>query len=133
MLFVASRHSQVAPRAGTPGFRPVEVLLKHPNQSTGMHFITVRCRACFTCNIVTTNSIIRRACKQVQLSSCYFLYSSVNLYFTAVDMWAAGVILLSLLSGCHPFFRAQDDLTALAQIMTLMGTDMVKKAAANCG
>lgn len=76
-----ARKSQFAPRAGTPGFRPLEVLLKYPNQTT------------------------------------------------AVDMWAAGVIFLSLLSGCYPFFRAPDDVTALAQIITLKGVKEVKATA----
>ena len=31
----AYRSHQNAPRAGTPGFRAPEVLLKHPNQTTG--------------------------------------------------------------------------------------------------
>lgn len=29
------RKAMEAPRAGTPGFRPPEVLLKHPHQTTG--------------------------------------------------------------------------------------------------
>lgn len=69
-----SRKQQVAPRAGTPGFRAPEVLTKCPNQGT------------------------------------------------AIDMWSAGVILLSLLSGRYPFFKASDDLIALAQIMTIRGS-----------
>ncbi|XP_014405495.1 PREDICTED: cell division cycle 7-related protein kinase [Myotis brandtii] len=68
-----SRRQQVAPRAGTPGFRAPEVLTKCPNQTT------------------------------------------------AIDMWSAGVIFISLLSGRYPFYKASDDLTALAQIMTIRG------------
>ena len=34
-MFVFFRANQVAPRAGTPGFRSPEVLLKCPDQSTG--------------------------------------------------------------------------------------------------
>ncbi|XP_071802214.1 cell division cycle 7-related protein kinase-like [Asterias amurensis] len=75
-----SRSGQVAPRAGTPGFRSPEVLLKYPNQTT------------------------------------------------AVDIWAAGVIFLSILTGRYPFFKAQDDMTALAQIMSIVGTEEMKKA-----
>ncbi|CAH1261977.1 CDC7 [Branchiostoma lanceolatum] len=76
-----SRHHQVAPRAGTPGFRAPEVLLKCPKQTT------------------------------------------------AVDIWSAGVIFLSLLSGRYPFFRAKDDMQALAQIIALMGSPEVANAA----
>ncbi|XP_076149507.1 cell division cycle 7-related protein kinase isoform X1 [Alosa pseudoharengus] len=69
-----SRKQQVAPRAGTPGFRAPEVLIKCQKQGT------------------------------------------------AIDVWAAGVILLSLLSGRYPFFKASDDLIALTQIMTIRGS-----------
>ncbi|XP_075227510.1 cell division cycle 7-related protein kinase-like [Lycorma delicatula] len=79
------RKRQIAPRAGTPGFRPPEVLLKHPSQTT------------------------------------------------AVDIWAAGVIFLSIVSGCYPFFRSPDDLTALAEIMSLFGTTAIKKLAFKYG
>lgn len=79
------RKAQAAPRAGTPGFRPPEVLLKYPLQTT------------------------------------------------AVDMWAAGIILLCILSGCYPFFRSPDDLSALAEIMTVFGTESVKKLALKLG
>ncbi|XP_023708827.1 cell division cycle 7-related protein kinase [Cryptotermes secundus] len=80
-----ARKVQAAPRAGTPGFRPPEVLLKYPLQTT------------------------------------------------AVDMWAAGIILLCILSGCYPFFRSPDDLSALAEIMTLFGTERIKKLAVKLG
>lgn len=74
-----------APRAGTPGFRPPEVLLKYQMQTT------------------------------------------------AVDMWAAGVILLCILSGCYPFFRSPDDVTALAEIMTVFGSDRIECVAKTLG
>ncbi|XP_012873826.1 PREDICTED: cell division cycle 7-related protein kinase isoform X1 [Dipodomys ordii] len=76
-----SRRQQVAPRAGTPGFRAPEVLTKCPNQTT------------------------------------------------AIDIWSAGVIFLSLLSGRYPFYKASDDLTALAQIMTIRGSRETIQAA----
>ncbi|XP_073347573.1 cell division cycle 7-related protein kinase isoform X1 [Pagrus major] len=76
-----SRKQQVAPRAGTPGFRAPEVLTKCPNQGT------------------------------------------------AIDVWSAGVILLSLLSGRYPFFKASDDLIALTQIMTIRGSRETIQAA----
>ncbi|KAJ8011373.1 hypothetical protein DPEC_G00057490 [Dallia pectoralis] len=80
-----SRKQQVAPRAGTPGFRAPEVLTKCPNQGT------------------------------------------------AIDMWSAGVILLSLLSGRYPFFKASDDLIALTQIMTIRGSRETIQAAKTFG
>ncbi|KAM9439204.1 cell division cycle 7-related protein kinase isoform 2-T2 [Clarias gariepinus] len=80
-----SRKQQVAPRAGTPGFRAPEVLTKCPDQGT------------------------------------------------AIDMWSAGVILLSLLSGRYPFFKANDDLMALTQIMTIRGSRETIQAAKKFG
>ncbi|XP_033007506.1 cell division cycle 7-related protein kinase isoform X3 [Lacerta agilis] len=80
-----SRRQQVAPRAGTPGFRAPEVLTKFPNQTT------------------------------------------------AIDMWSAGIIFLSLLSGRYPFYKASDDLTALAQIMTIRGSRETIQAAKTFG
>lgn len=44
-------------------------------------------------------------------------------------MWSAGVILLSLLSGRYPFFKASDDLLALTQIMTIRGSKETIQAA----
>lgn len=81
----AGRKKMQAPRAGTPGFRPPEVLLKYPYQTT------------------------------------------------AVDMWASGIILLCILSGCYPFFQSPSDLVALMEIMTIFGTDNVKKVADKFG
>jgi cell division control protein 7 len=75
------RANQSAPRAGTPGYRSPEVLMKCPSQST------------------------------------------------AVDIWSAGVIFLSLLTRRYPFFQASDDMTALAQIISVMGSNEVQKAA----
>ncbi|XP_047223406.1 cell division cycle 7-related protein kinase isoform X2 [Girardinichthys multiradiatus] len=80
-----ARKQQVAPRAGTPGFRAPEVLTKCPNQGP------------------------------------------------AIDVWSAGVILLSLLSGRYPFFKASDDLIALTQIMTIRGSMETIRAAKTFG
>ena len=74
-----------AARAGTPGFRPPEVLLKHAGQTA------------------------------------------------AIDLWAVGVMLLCILSRSYPFFRAPDDLTALAELTVLFGTKNVKEAAKRYG
>ncbi|XP_056379149.1 cell division cycle 7-related protein kinase isoform X4 [Hyla sarda] len=80
-----ARTRQVAPRAGTPGFRAPEVLTKCPNQTT------------------------------------------------AIDMWSAGIIFLSLLSGRYHFFNAGDDMNALAQIMTIRGSQETVQAAKQFG
>ncbi|KAG8555732.1 hypothetical protein GDO81_017789, partial [Engystomops pustulosus] len=80
-----ARNRQVAPRAGTPGFRAPEVLTKCPHQTA------------------------------------------------AIDMWSAGIIFLSLLSGRYHFFNAADDMNALAQIMTIRGSRETAQAAKQFG
>lgn len=70
-----------ASRAGTPGYRSPEVLLKYPDQTT------------------------------------------------AVDIWAVGVIFLSILSSVYPFFKAPDDYVALAEMITLFGDKAIRKTA----
>ncbi|KNC30018.1 hypothetical protein FF38_03062 [Lucilia cuprina] len=70
-----------ASRAGTPGYRPPEVLLKYPDQTT------------------------------------------------AVDVWAAGVIFLSILSSVYPFFKAPNDYVALAEMITIFGDKAIRKTA----
>uniref|UniRef100_W8AK09 non-specific serine/threonine protein kinase n=1 Tax=Ceratitis capitata TaxID=7213 RepID=W8AK09_CERCA len=70
-----------ASRAGTPGYRPPEVLLKYADQTT------------------------------------------------AVDIWAAGVIFLSILSSVYPFFKAPNDFVALAEMVTIFGDKTIRKTA----
>lgn len=48
-------------------------------------------------------------------------------------MWAAGVILLCILSRTYPFFRAPDDYHALAELVALFGTKAVQEAASQYG
>lgn len=74
-----------ASRAGTPGYRPPEVLLKYPDQTT------------------------------------------------VVDIWAAGVMLLSILSRCYPFFKNSDDFHSLGEITTVFGDQRIKKTAVQLG
>jgi cell division control protein 7 len=50
-----------------------------------------------------------------------------------IDIWSAGVILLSILSHRYPFFKSPDDLTALVEISIIIGTDRLKDAARECG
>ncbi|KAK8875747.1 Cell division control protein 7 [Tritrichomonas musculus] len=50
-----------------------------------------------------------------------------------IDIWSAGVILLSMLTQRYPFFKSPDDLTALSEIAVIIGTDRLKEAAHECG
>lgn len=52
---------------------------------------------------------------------------------TAVDMWACGIMLLSILSGRANFFNIPDDLTNLFQLVTLFGKDALCAAATAMG
>ena len=51
---------------------------------------------------------------------------------TAVDIWSAGIILLTILTKRYPFFSAQDDLDSLCQLGNIIGTDKLKEAASEC-
>uniref|UniRef100_A0A914VIM4 non-specific serine/threonine protein kinase n=1 Tax=Plectus sambesii TaxID=2011161 RepID=A0A914VIM4_9BILA len=72
-------------KAGTPGFRAPEVLLRSPDQST------------------------------------------------AIDIWAAGVIFMSLCCKRHPIMRVNDDFEALGQIAFLFGGARLQQLAAALG
>lgn len=52
---------------------------------------------------------------------------------TAIDIWSAGAIMASLLSGRYPFFRNADDWMAIAEIITLLGSKRMIKAARSLG
>lgn len=44
----------------------------------------------------------------------------------AIDIWSAGIIFLSFLSSRYPFFLSPDDLTGLAEISSVVGTEAVQ-------
>ncbi len=48
-------------------------------------------------------------------------------------MWSAGIIFLSVLSGRYPFFKANDDMTALTQIISIFGSENMRRAAKTYG
>ena len=52
---------------------------------------------------------------------------------SAVDIWSVGIIFLSLLSGRYPFFKAVDDIMAIMQLISLFGSETVRKAAYKYG
>ncbi|KAF2730074.1 kinase-like protein [Polyplosphaeria fusca] len=48
---------------------------------------------------------------------------------TSIDMWSAGVILLTLLTRRFPFFHSADDIDALLEITTIFGRKKMKDTA----
>ncbi|KAG6462122.1 hypothetical protein O3G_MSEX013060 [Manduca sexta] len=48
-------------------------------------------------------------------------------------MWACGVVLASALSARYPFFRAADDVSALAELADLVGSAALQRAAGSLG
>jgi cell division control protein 7 len=47
---------------------------------------------------------------------------------TAIDIWSAGVILLTILSKRFPFFNSADDVEAMIEIATIYGARRMKVA-----
>ncbi|SPB51955.1 Complex 1 protein (LYR family) protein [Aspergillus niger] len=52
---------------------------------------------------------------------------------TKIDMWSAGVILLTLLGRRFPFFNSADDVDAMIEMASIFGTRRMKAAAAMHG
>jgi cell division control protein 7 len=48
---------------------------------------------------------------------------------TKIDIWSAGVILLTILSKRFPFFNSADDVEAMIEITTIVGTKKMKQCA----
>jgi cell division control protein 7 len=48
---------------------------------------------------------------------------------TKIDIWSAGVILLTILSRRFPFFNSADDIEAMIEIATIFGAKRMKQAA----
>ena len=50
-----------------------------------------------------------------------------------IDIWSAGVVFLSILSKKYPFFKPQNDLHALAEIIEIFGSNVCTQAAQRLG
>lgn len=112
------RPAQTAPRAGTPGFRAPEVLLKYASQTQGNIYYS----CCWNKK------------KQDVLRSMWIIIIDWRFIFkSAIDIWACGVMMLSILSGTQPFFRSPDDITALAEITAIFGSNAVQQCARKLG
>lgn len=48
---------------------------------------------------------------------------------TALDIWSAGVILLTLLTRRYPFFQSSDDFDAIVEIANIFGNEEMSSAA----
>jgi cell division control protein 7 len=48
---------------------------------------------------------------------------------TKIDIWSAGVILLTILSRRFPFFNSEDDIEAMIEISTIFGQKRMKQCA----
>lgn len=48
---------------------------------------------------------------------------------TKIDIWSAGVILLTILSRRFPFFNSEDDIEAMIEIATIFGQKRMKQSA----
>ena len=48
---------------------------------------------------------------------------------TKIDIWSAGVMLLTLLARRFPFFNSSDDIDALTELTTIFGRDAMKECA----
>ena len=46
---------------------------------------------------------------------------------TKIDIWSAGVILLTMLAQRFPFFNSQDDVEAIIEIASIFGRDAMKR------
>ena len=80
-----SKPLKKTPRAGTPGYRAPEILLRYSEQTE------------------------------------------------VIDIWSAGIILLSLLSKQHPFFSPVEDLSSLCEIISIFGSSKCTKVAKDLG
>jgi len=49
-----------------------------------------------------------------------------------IDIWSAGVILLTTLTKRYPFFKATEDLVSLCEIASIVGSVRLELAVAKC-
>lgn len=88
------------------------------------------------------NQYIVKICNSIKLFICISVktgYRPPEVLFKypnqtpAVDIWAVGVIFISIISKCYPFFRGVDDLNSLSEIITIFGDHNIKKVGFSLG
>ncbi len=76
--------------------------------------------------------ILFRSAKQSQ-GEAIGSKDSLTQHHPAIDIWSAGVIMLSLLSGRYPFFESNDDMLSIAELVAVFGGAEMERAAKALG
>jgi cell division control protein 7 len=118
-------------RSNTPNFQKF-----HSFQKPSYSFDQSKC-TCFNMSFVCENCTTRCSKWAPRAGTAGFRAPEVLFRSThqtqALDIWSAGIILLCILSGRYPFFKAADDNMAIMQLISLFGTEAVRKSAFKYG
>jgi cell division control protein 7 len=77
------------------------------------------------------DSVRRKFCSSVRirLSVGRHILDKTTANFVAIDVWSAGIMLLSMLTCKFPIFNSSDDVEALMEIAALFGRSAMEKCA----
>ena len=85
-----------------------------------------KCEVCNLCTVKPNQSAPREGTAGFRAFEVLLKYENQS---TALDIWSGGVILLCLLSGKYPFFKPENDMTAIMQYMSVFGSQNCVEAA----